>query len=93
MSKKTRLTNSCVESFYIIHFINFRSPQELYMEYDPAGVAFKPAVPIPKKSTVKKVQVNYSMNPEFDKYVNIIDIDNLFADGHVDFYKACKSNL
>ncbi|XP_018046208.1 PREDICTED: nucleolar complex protein 3 homolog [Atta colombica] len=69
------------------------SPQELYMEYDPAGVAFKPAVPIPKKSTVKKVQVNYCMNPEFDKYVNIIDVDNLFADGHVDFYKACKSNL
>ncbi|KAG5319094.1 NOC3L protein, partial [Acromyrmex heyeri] len=69
------------------------SPQELYMEYDPAGVAFKPAVPIPKKSTVKKVQVNHSMNPEFDKYVNIIDVDNLFADGHVDFYKACKNNL
>ncbi|KYN36057.1 Nucleolar complex protein 3 like protein [Trachymyrmex septentrionalis] len=69
------------------------SPQELYMEYDPAGVAFKPAVPIPKKSTIKKVQVNYSMNSEFDKYVNIIDVDNLFADGHVDFYKACKSNL
>lgn len=69
------------------------SPQELYMEYDPAGVAFKPAVPIPKKSTVKKVQMNYNMNPEFDKYVNIIDVDNLFADGHVDFYKACKNNL
>ncbi|XP_018357604.1 PREDICTED: nucleolar complex protein 3 homolog [Trachymyrmex cornetzi] len=69
------------------------SPEELYVEYDPVGVAFKPAVPIPKKSTVKKVQVNYSMNPEFDKYVNIIDVDNLFADGHVDFYKACKSNL
>ncbi|XP_018313919.1 nucleolar complex protein 3 homolog [Mycetomoellerius zeteki] len=70
------------------------SPQELYTEYDPAGVAFKPAVPIPKKSTVKKIPVNYSMNPEFEKYINTtIDIDNLFADGHVDFYKACKSNL
>ncbi|KYN01272.1 Nucleolar complex protein 3 like protein [Cyphomyrmex costatus] len=69
------------------------SPQELYTEYDPSGVAFKPAVPIPKKSTVKKASVNYSMNLEFEKYVNTVDIDNLFADGHVDFYEACKNNL
>lgn len=63
------------------------------MEYDPAGVAFKPAVPVPKKNTVKKASVNYSMSPELEEYVNTIDVGNLFADGHVDFYKACKSNL
>lgn len=67
------------------------SPEELYTEYDPAGVAFKPAVPIPKKNTVKKIPVNYSMSPQLEKYVNTVDVGNLFANGHVDFYKACKS--
>ncbi|XP_071652136.1 nucleolar complex protein 3 [Temnothorax longispinosus] len=69
------------------------SPEELYTEYDPAGVTFKPAVPIPKKITVKKAPVNYSMSPKLEEYVNTVDVGNLFADGHVDFYKACKSNL
>ncbi|XP_011170713.2 nucleolar complex protein 3 homolog [Solenopsis invicta] len=69
------------------------SPEELYKEYDPAGVAFKPAVPIPKKLVVKKVPVNYNLSPELEKYVNTVNVDNLFADGHVDFYKACESNL
>lgn len=72
---------------------NFRSPEELYTEYDPAGVAFKPAVPVPKKSIVKKAPVNYSISSELEEYLNTVNIDNLFADGHVDFYKACKSNL
>ncbi|KAL6256456.1 hypothetical protein P5V15_012569 [Pogonomyrmex californicus] len=69
------------------------TPEELYTEYDPAGVAFKPAVPIPKKAVVKKAFTNYSMSLELEKYFNTINVDNLFADGHVDFYKACKSNL
>lgn len=84
-----------IGSFYnFIRFINFRSPEELYTEYDPAGVAFKPAVPIPKKiKTVKKSLMNYSLSPKLEEYVNTVDIDNLFADGHVDFYKACKTDL
>lgn len=76
-------------TLFILHFINFRSPEELYTEYDPAGVAFKPAVPIPKK-TIKKAPVNYSMSSKLEEYINTVDIDNLFADGHVDFYKAYK---
>jgi len=84
-------------SFSIVRFINFRSPEELYTEYDPAGVAFKPAIPIPKKNIVKKNIVkknNINLSPEkFEKFVNF-DENNTFADvGHVDFYKACKNKL
>ncbi|XP_028049441.1 nucleolar complex protein 3 homolog isoform X2 [Monomorium pharaonis] len=69
------------------------SPEELYTEYDPAGIAFKPAVPVPKKTPVKKAPIDYSMSSELEEYVNTVDVSNLFADGHVDFYKACKNNL
>ncbi|KAL0131675.1 hypothetical protein PUN28_002902 [Cardiocondyla obscurior] len=67
------------------------SPEELYKEYDPSGVVFKPAVPIPKKTSVKKAPANYSMSSKLEEYVNTVDVENLFADGHVDFYEACKN--
>jgi len=80
-------------SLSIVRFINFRSPEELYREYDPAGVAFKPAIPIPKKNIVKKVRVNLSLE-KLEKFVNFVDENNTFADvEHVDFYKACKNKL
>ncbi|XP_011172959.3 nucleolar complex protein 3 homolog [Solenopsis invicta] len=43
------------------------SPEELYTEYDPAGVAFKPVVPIPKMLLVKKVLVNYNLSDADDR--------------------------
>ncbi|KMQ95945.1 nucleolar complex protein 3-like protein [Lasius niger] len=68
------------------------TPEELYTEYDPAGVAFKPTIPIPEKITVKKASLHYSMSSKLKEYLNTVDIDNLFTNGHVDFYKACKNN-
>ncbi|XP_029177821.1 nucleolar complex protein 3 homolog [Nylanderia fulva] len=68
------------------------TPEELYTEYDPAGVAFNPTIPIPGQVTVKKASSHYSMSSKLEEYLNIVDIDNLFKDGYVDFYKACKSN-
>lgn len=62
------------------------------MEYDPAGVAFKPTIPIPEKITIKKASLHYSMSSKLKEYLNTVDIDNLFTNGHVDFYKACKNN-
>ncbi|KAL6446957.1 hypothetical protein ACFW04_001383 [Cataglyphis niger] len=69
------------------------TPEELYTEYDPTGVAFKPTIPIPEKITVKKVSKHYNMSSKLEEYLNTVDIDNLFTDGYVDFYKACKNNL
>lgn len=40
------------------------SPEELYAEYDPAGVAFKPVIRIPKMLLVKKVLFNYNLSDE-----------------------------
>ncbi|XP_012231094.1 nucleolar complex protein 3 isoform X2 [Linepithema humile] len=71
------------------------SPEELYTEYDPAGVAFKPAVPVPKKITVKKSSnLNYSMSPTFEEYVNTFNVDKLVElVEDIDFYEAYTNNL
>lgn len=71
--------------------INSRTPEELYTEYDPAGVAFKPSVPVPKKD-IKKIPLQCSINTEFEDYLNTVNSTDLFIDGHVDFYKACKND-
>lgn len=73
-------------------FINFRTPEELYTEYDPSAVAFKPTIPIPEKITVKKASIHHVMSSKLEEYLNTVDIYNLFTDGSVDFYKACKNN-
>nr|XP_033339973.1 nucleolar complex protein 3 homolog [Megalopta genalis] len=65
------------------------TPEELYTEYDPTGVAFKPAVPVPKKTTRKKtIATHHFVNSQFGDYVNSVNNSELFADGYVDFYNA-----
>lgn len=73
------------------------SPDELYKEYDPAGVAFKPIVPVPKLFT-RRTMVNNCMNTRpyeenLEEYINAANINSIFADGYADFYEACKNNL
>ncbi|KZC05902.1 Nucleolar complex protein 3 like protein [Dufourea novaeangliae] len=68
------------------------TPEELYSEYDPTGVVFNPAVPVPKKKTVKKtITTHHFVNSKFKDYVNTINNTELFADGYIDFYKAYTS--
>ncbi|KAG7190130.1 hypothetical protein KM043_006263 [Ampulex compressa] len=71
------------------------TPQELYQEFDPSRVAFKPSIPMPKK--VKKVSNNianhYFANSKFEEYLNETNDVELFACGYVDFYKELKSAL
>ncbi|XP_025160939.1 nucleolar complex protein 3 homolog [Harpegnathos saltator] len=67
------------------------TPDELYTEYDPAGVAFKPSVPIPRNIKKTSINNNYVSN-NLEQYLNAVDINDLFAGEHVDFYEAFKSN-
>ncbi|XP_031842929.1 nucleolar complex protein 3 [Nomia melanderi] len=67
------------------------TPEELYSEYDPTGVVFKPAVPAPKKTTTKKIITHHFVNNKFRDYVNSINNIELFADGYVDFYNEYSS--
>ncbi|XP_014484925.1 PREDICTED: nucleolar complex protein 3 homolog isoform X2 [Dinoponera quadriceps] len=70
------------------------APDELYTNYDPAGVAFKPSVPVPNRKTVKKASINNSStSSNLDQYLNAVNVEDLFVGEHVDFYKAYKSNL
>lgn len=76
-----------------VYFVNFRAPDELNTEYDPAGVAFKPSVPVPR-NTIKKASANNNCtSSNLEQYFNAVDVDDLFVGEHVDFYKAYKSNL
>ncbi|KOC63701.1 Nucleolar complex protein 3 like protein [Habropoda laboriosa] len=66
------------------------TPEELYTEFDPTGVVFKPAVPIPKKrrSSKKATTTHHQfINSEFKEYINTINNTELFANGYIDFYK------
>ncbi|XP_053977082.1 nucleolar complex protein 3 homolog isoform X1 [Hylaeus volcanicus] len=68
------------------------TPEELYVEYDPTGVVFNPAVPIPKKTNVKRsITTHRFINSEFKDYINSVNNTELFSDGYVDFYKAYNS--
>ncbi|EZA60268.1 Nucleolar complex protein 3-like protein [Ooceraea biroi] len=67
-------------------------PEELYTQYDPAGVAFNPAIPVPKKSTIKKSSANCNVTPKFEEYLNTVDVNDPFANGHVNFYEDCKDH-
>ncbi|XP_060825408.1 nucleolar complex protein 3 homolog isoform X1 [Bombus pascuorum] len=68
------------------------SPEELYTEFDPTGVVFKPAVPVPKNTNAKRIiTTHHFINSEFKEYINTIYNTELFADGYIDFYKACHS--
>ena len=68
------------------------SPEELYTEFDPTGVVFKPAVPVPKNTNAKRIiTTHHLINSEFKEYINTIYNTELFADGYIDFYKACNS--
>ncbi|XP_033203286.1 nucleolar complex protein 3 isoform X1 [Bombus vancouverensis nearcticus] len=68
------------------------SPEELYTEFDPTGVVFKPAVPVPKNTNTKRIiTTHHLINSEFKEYINTIYNTELFADGYIDFYKACNS--
>ncbi|KAG9428257.1 nucleolar complex protein 3 [Apis mellifera carnica] len=68
------------------------SPEELHIEFDPTGVVFKPAVPVPRKTSIKKTVTTYHfMNSEFKEYINTINNTELFANGYIDFYKACNN--
>lgn len=67
----------------------FSNPEELYTEFDPTGVVFKPAVPIPKRtSTMKTITNHHFINSELNEYINTINNTELFANGYIDFYKA-----
>ncbi|XP_050594340.1 nucleolar complex protein 3 homolog isoform X2 [Bombus affinis] len=68
------------------------SPEEFYTEFDPTGVVFKPAVPVPKNTNAKRIiTTHHLINSEFKEYINTIYNTELFADGYIDFYKACNS--
>lgn len=68
------------------------SPEELYTEFDPTGVVFKPAVPVPKNTNAKRIiTTHHFINSELKEYINTIYNTELFADGYIDFYKACHS--
>lgn len=76
----------------IYFFICSSSPEELYTEFDPTGVVFKPAVPVPKNTNAKRITTTHHLiNSEFKEYINTIYNTELFADGYIDFYKACNS--
>ncbi|XP_015119168.1 nucleolar complex protein 3 homolog [Diachasma alloeum] len=48
-------------------------PSELYETYDSSGVTFKPAVQVPKKSSVLKIIRNWQChNGEFEDYIKLI---------------------
>ncbi|XP_029045935.2 LOW QUALITY PROTEIN: nucleolar complex protein 3 homolog [Osmia bicornis bicornis] len=66
------------------------TPEELYTEFDPTGVVFKPAVPVPKQIHTKKITtpIHHFINSKFKEYINTINNTELFADGYIDFYKA-----
>lgn len=90
MKKKLRFLH------FTIYFIIFRSPEELYTEYDPAGVAFKPAVPVPKKINVQKSSIDYIMSPAFEEYVNTFSESTeepLYIDEDYNFYEDYKNIL
>ncbi|XP_034935770.1 nucleolar complex protein 3 homolog [Chelonus insularis] len=66
------------------------SPEELYSEYNPSGLAFKPAVPVPKKVKIKS---NFSKNfvsGEFEDYIRETDNTLLSIAKDIDFYKICR---
>ncbi|XP_015590385.1 nucleolar complex protein 3 homolog isoform X2 [Cephus cinctus] len=68
------------------------SPEELFKEYDPAGVVFKPAVPVPKKAPAKKSSGrHYFAKNEFEVYLNSIYSKPLFNNEFVDFYTEIKA--
>lgn len=76
--------------------MNFSTPEELYTEYDPTGVAFKPAIPVPKTAVKKESKkcTDCNLSPIFEEYIGTIDIDkHLITDEHVDFYKDYKCNM
>ncbi|KAK9294565.1 hypothetical protein QLX08_010869 [Tetragonisca angustula] len=65
------------------------SPEELYTEFDPTGVVFKPAVSVPKKTSVKRtITTHHFINTKFKEYINTINNTELFPYGYIDFYKA-----
>ncbi|CAL7938464.1 unnamed protein product [Xylocopa violacea] len=65
------------------------SPEELYIEFDPTGVVFRPAVLVPKKTGVQSTITNHHfINTEFKEYINTINDTELFANEYIDFYKA-----
>lgn len=67
------------------------SPEELFVEFDPSGVVFKPAVPVPKKVIPKKLLPHHFAKSKLGDYLNAIcDDKTLFRDVQVDFYKAMQ---
>lgn len=59
--------------FFFFLMVRFRSPEELFHEYDSTGVVFKPAVPVPKKvTTVKLTGFNYLMMKRYEEYLDSI---------------------
>ena len=68
------------------------SPEQLYIDFDPTGVVFKPAVPVPKytKST-GSLTTHRFINSEFEDYINTIINTELPAGGSIDYYKAFNS--
>ncbi|CAK9795003.1 Nucleolar complex protein 3 homolog [Anthophora plagiata] len=67
------------------------TPEELYTEFDPTGVVFKPAVPVPKKRSPKKTTTHHHfINNEFKEYINTINNTELFPDRYIDFYKGLQ---
>lgn len=70
------------------------APEQLYIEFDPAGVAFKPSIPAPKKSISKTNPIDfYFKSNEFDNYINTVKNQELFIDGYIDFYREIVTNF
>ncbi|XP_076678700.1 nucleolar complex protein 3 isoform X2 [Andrena cerasifolii] len=68
------------------------SPEQLYIDFDPTGVVFKPAVPVPKptKST-GSLTTHRFINSDFEDYINTIINNELPKAGCIDYYKAINS--
>ncbi|KAK0159396.1 hypothetical protein PV328_010275 [Microctonus aethiopoides] len=66
------------------------SAENLYNEYNPSGVVFNPAVPVPKKSTCKKITAHNHeyYSGKFEDYIQNIKNKPLSIKGHINFYDS-----
>lgn len=70
------------------------TPQQLYTEFDPTGVTFKPPVVAPKKTVIKmNFTDSYFKSNEFNKYIDSVNNEELVIDGYIDFYKEIVQNF
>lgn len=70
------------------------SPEDLYRDFNPSGVVFNPAVPVPKKTTAKKLTSKHEfVSGEFDDYVLKIKAQPLKNRPFIDFHSEAIKKL